>query len=291
MGILDNKACVITGSGRGLGAAYARLFAQEGAMVVVNDVDGAEAEKVAKEITAKGGKAVASADSVYPYESASKIIQKCVDSFGKIDVLVNNAGIVRDKTVWNMTVEEFDAVINVHLKGSFYCGQHAIRLMRAARKGTVINIVSGAHQGNFGQTNYSAAKGGIASMTYTWAVELAKYGVRVNAVAPSGLTRMTEGAGATSAPPPDWSAPLIAYLASDETNWVHGQVFNSSGEFVRIMEQPKYALGIFFPGGPTINGIRNTFKRVFYGKLEPYGLAKQPYPHYGGLKAEPEKPK
>ncbi len=290
MGILDGKNAVITGAGRGLGAAYARLFAEEGARVVVNDVDAEEAEKVVSEIKEKGGTAVASGDSVYPHESAGRIVQRCIDSFGRIDILVNNAGIVRDRTSWNMTVEEFDEVINVHLKGSFACGQHAIRLMRAQRSGCIINIISGAHQGNFGQTNYSAAKGGIASMTYTWAIELARYGVRVNAVAPSGLTRMTQGVGGGQAPPPELSAPLIAFLASDEANWVHGQAFNAIGEGIRIMEQPKYGLGMYRPGGWTVQAVRDKFRSVFFGQLESFGLGKPPYAYYEGLpKPEPEK--
>ncbi len=292
MGILDGKACVITGSGRGLGAAYARLFAKEGAKVVVNDVDVEEARKVAAEIKKAGGAAVASGDSVYPHESAGKLVQTCVDNFGKIDVLVNNAGILRDRTSWNMTPQEFDDVINVHLKGSFYCGQHAIRLMRAQRSGCIINITSGAHQGNFGQTNYSAAKGGIASMTYTWAVELARYGIRVNAVAPGGLTRMTANVGAGGAPPPEQAAPFLAFLASDEAFWVHGQVFNAGGEAIRIMHQPTYATGMYMPGGWTVQAIKDKFKSVFFGHLENFGLGKPPYAYYNGLpKGEEEKKK
>ncbi len=285
MGVLDGKACVVTGSGRGLGAAYAKLFAKEGAKVVVNDVDKAEAEKVAAEIKQAGGAAVASGDSVFPYDSAGRIIQKCVDSFGKIDVLLNNAGIVRDRTCWNMTVEEFDDVINVHLKGTFYCGQHAIRLMRAQRSGAIINIISGAHHGNFGQTNYSAAKGGIASMTYTWALELARYGIRVNAVAPGGFTRMTAGTpgGGGGAPPPEQAAPFLAWLASDKAFWVHGQAFNSVGEGIRIMRQPAYGTGMYMPGGWTVEQIDAKFKSVFFNQLENFGLGKPAYAYYNGL--------
>lgn len=290
MGILEGKCAVITGSGRGLGKEYALLFAKEGAKIVVNDVDRDVAEETAAEIKKTGGTAVVSADSVYPYDSAGKIIQKCVDSFGRIDILVNNAGIVRDKTVWNMTVEDFDDVINVHLKGTFYCGQHAIRLMRAQRGGTILNIVSGAHHGNFGQTNYSAAKGGIASMTYTWAVELARSNIRVNAVAPSGDTRMTQsmpgpvpGAANRKPLPAALSAPLIAYLCSDECFWVHGQVFNSTGETYRIMKQPTYWTGMVRPGGWDIPSLKEYFKKTYYGQLENFGLGKPLYAYYNGL--------
>ena len=295
MGILDGKCAVITGSGRGLGKEYALLFAKEGAKVVVNDIDADVAQETAAEIKKAGGTAVVSADSVYPYDSAGKIIQKCVDSFGRIDILVNNAGIVRDKTVWNMTLEEFDAVINVHLKGTFYCGQHAIRLMRAQRSGTILNIVSGAHHGNFGQTNYSAAKGGIASMTYTWAVELARSNIRVNAVAPSGDTRMTQGIPSAQANPnrkplpAAWSAPLITYLCSDECFWVHGQVFNATGETYRIMRQPTYHTGMFKPGGWDIPSLKENFKKVYFNQLENFGLGKPQYAFYNGLPKPEEK--
>ena len=295
MGILDGKCAVITGSGRGLGKAYAELFAKEGAKVVVNDIDADVAEETAAGIKKAGGTAVVCAESVYPYDSAGKIIQKCVDSFGRIDILVNNAGIVRDKTVWNMTVEEFDAVINVHLKGTFYCGQHAIRLMRAQRSGAILNIISGAHHGNFGQSNYSAAKGGIASMTYTWAVELARSNIRVNCVAPSGDTRMTasipdaQRTTARRALPPEWTAPLIAYLCSDEAFWVHGQAFNSTGEMYRIMRQPTYHTGMFKPGGWDIPALRENFKRVYFNQLENFGLGKPQYAFYNGLPKPEEK--
>ena len=291
MGIVDGKRVVVTGSGRGLGKAYAELFAKEGASVIVNDVDAEEAEAVAKAIQADGGKAVANGDSVYPYDSAGKLIQTCVDNFGGIDVLLNNAGIVRDRTMLNMTVEEFDDVINVHLKGTFYCGQHAGRLMRAQGGGSIINIISGAHHGNFGQTNYSSSKGGIASMTYTWALELARYNIRVNCVAPSGATRMTASAPGGGGPPPELSAPLIVYLASDEAFWIHGQAWNSVGEMVRLMHQPTYATGMYKPGGWDVDSLKEKVRQVYFGQLQNFGLGKPPYAFYEGLPKPKEEKK
>ena len=290
MGILEGKNAVITGSGRGLGRAYAHLFAAEGARVVVNDVDLEEAKKVVAEIKAKAGVAVTSGDSVFPYEAAGRIIKTCLDSFGRIDILVNNAGILKDRTLWNMTPEEFDEVVNVHVKGTFYCGQHAIRLMRAQGHGVVLNVTSGAHHGNFGQTNYAGSKGAITSMTYTWALELPGRGVRVNAISPAAATRMTATmpGGPTSAP--ETAAPLAAFLCSDEADWVHGQVFNSSGESYRIMEQPKYGLTMAMPGGWTVEELRKHFRTVYFGPLESYGLGKPPYAWYGGVKRQEPKP-
>ncbi len=300
MGLLDGKNAVITGSGRGLGRAYALAFTAAGAKVVVNDVDKEQAESVAAEIKAAGGAAVANGDSVFPYDSAGKIIQACVDSFGSIDILINNAGNLRDRTALNMTVEEFDDVTNVHIKGTFYCGQHAMRLMRDQGHGVILNVTSGAHHGNFGQTNYAGSKGAIASMTYTWALELPSRGIRVNCLAPAAQTRMSgsiperpdrTGSGGPAINSADMAAQAAVFLASDEADWVHGQVFRMAGESIAIMEQPKYGLSMVMPGGWTVDKIREQFRQVFFGRLEPYGLGKSPYAWYEGVKAvePPEK--
>src|SRR5512143_1538305 len=213
--LLQGKVAVVTGSGRGIGRGIAVALAREGAKVVVNDVgcslDGrgseqAPAAQVCREIAGFGGKAVPNYDSVSEYASAKSIVQTAMDSFGRIDILVNNAGIVRDRSIMKMTEEDFDAVLAVHLKGSFNCGSHAIPLMREQNYGRIINITSSAGlRGNFGQTNYSAAKAALMGITFTWSIELAKYGITVNAVAPAGATRMTaalfERSGET--PPPE----------------------------------------------------------------------------------------
>jgi NAD(P)-dependent dehydrogenase (short-subunit alcohol dehydrogenase family) len=201
MGLLDGRVAIVTGSGRGIGREFALCFGREGAKVVVNDVgvsldgqgtDADPALQVCKEIEALGGAAVPNYDSVSDFDGAGRIVQTAVDAFGTVDILVNNAGIVRDKSLLKMEESDFDAVIAVHLKGSFNCTRHAAPVMKEKGYGRIVNITSSAGlRGNFGQTNYGAAKAGLMGMTFVWALELGRYGITVNAVAPSGATRMT----------------------------------------------------------------------------------------------------
>ena len=196
MGLLDGRVAIVTGSGRGIGREFALCLAREGAKVVVNDVgvsldgrgtDEDPAAQVCKEIEALGGEAVPSYDSVSEFDAAARIVQTAVDAFGTVDILVNNAGIVRDKSLLKMEESDFDAVIAVHLKGTFNCTRHAAAIMKDKGYGRIVNITSSAGlRGNFGQTNYGAAKAGIMGMTFVWSLELGKYGVTVNAVAPAG---------------------------------------------------------------------------------------------------------
>ena len=193
---------MVTGAGRGIGRDIALCLAAEGAKVVVNDVGvtlggaGTEedpAAQVCKEIEAAGGSAVPNHDSVSDFEAAGRIIGAAVDNFGSIDIVVNNAGIVRDRTIVKMDEADYDAVIAVHQKGTFNTVRHAAPIMKDAGYGRIVNITSSAGlRGNFGQTNYGAAKAAIMGMTFVWALELGKYGITVNAVAPAGVTRMTE---------------------------------------------------------------------------------------------------
>src|SRR5919106_1280110 len=201
MGLLDGKVAVVTGSGRGIGRGIALELAKEGAKVVINDAgvdvngrgsDADPATQVVKEIEAAGGGAVANYGDVSKWDQAEGIIQDAVKNFGTIDILVNNAGILRDKSLLKMEESDFDAVIAVHLKGTFLCTRHAAPIMKEKGFGRIVNIVSSAGlRGNFGQTNYSAAKAGIAGMTFVWALELGKNGITVNAMAPVALTRMS----------------------------------------------------------------------------------------------------
>src|SRR5580658_6712663 len=201
MGLLTDRVAVVTGAGRGIGRDIALCLASEGASVVVNDIgvalsgegtDEDPSDEVVNEITSRGGKAVTSRDPVDNFEAAGRIIATAVDTFGKIDILVNNAGIVRDRTLVKMDEADFDAVIATHLKGAFNCARHAVGYMREAGYGRIINITSSAGlRGNFGQTNYAAAKAGIMGMTFVWAMELGRSGITVNALAPAGATRMT----------------------------------------------------------------------------------------------------
>jgi NAD(P)-dependent dehydrogenase (short-subunit alcohol dehydrogenase family) len=294
MGILDTKAGVVTGGGRGIGRAECLELAHHGMAVVVNDIDGEEAEKVAKEIAAAGGRAVANSESVATRDGCQRLIEHCTSKFGRLDAVINNAGIVRDRSLLNMTDEEFETVYTTHVKATFWCGQIGARIMREQGGGSIVNTTSGAQMGNFGQTNYAGAKGAIASMTYTWALELGRYGIRVNAIAPMASTRMTAGLKDASGRAvdearfldPNLNAPMVAYLCSDEGSWITGQVFAVGGNRLGITRQPAYGDTLYRDGGWTLPTIRELFRPTLGAKLEPFGLTKQPYPYYDGVKAK-----
>ena len=296
MGILEGRAAVVTGGGRGIGRGHCLHLAEQGAAVVVNDVDAEEGAKVAAEIAEKGGKAVTSSDDISSREGAAALVQKCVDEFGAIHALVNNAGNVRDRSFLKMSDEEFDSVLKVHVYGTFACSQEAAQRMRdQGTGGSIVNTVSAAHYGNFGQTNYAGSKGAIASMTYTWAGELARYGIRVNAISPSGTTRMSATAkvgGETVELPfidPNQNGAFVAFLCSDEADWVTGQIFGSGADRVQIVEQPSYGTSLYLEGGLSVDGVVANFKKVFGTRLENFGLMKKPYAFYDGVKpAEPK---
>jgi NAD(P)-dependent dehydrogenase (short-subunit alcohol dehydrogenase family) len=251
MGLLDGKVAVITGAGQGIGKQHALAFAREGAKVVVNDLgksrsgDGEPtrvADDVVKEIKAMGGEAVANYDDVSTVETGKKIIQQAIDTFGKIDILVNNAGILRDKTIYKMTEEEFDIVIKVHLKGTFCTTQPAIQYMKEKGiKGRIINTSSlSGLIGNFGQSNYAAAKAGIYGFTRVIALEGQKYGITCNAIAPVAKTRMTEDLPMFQAVgdelDPKYISPIVVYLASDLAQEITGKVFGVQGNKIFMYE-------------------------------------------------------
>jgi len=264
MGILEGKVAIVTGAAHGLGKTHALLLAQEGAKVVVNDlgadVDGGgkasgPADDVIKEIEAAGGAAVANYESVVDFQGAKKIIDCAIDNFGKLDILINNAGFLRDKMTFNMSEEEWDSVVNVHLKGTFNCGRWISAYFREQSKagrlqsGRIINTVS--HAGLFGaagQPNYAAAKAGIAALTMAWARGMAKYGITCNAIAPMARTRLTdtsenlqtmfaqaqEGQFDTFAP--ENISPIVAYLASDQAQDITGRVFSIRGGILEVFQ-------------------------------------------------------
>ncbi|HKV17738.1 MAG TPA: SDR family oxidoreductase [Mycobacterium sp.] len=262
MGLLDGRVVIVTGAGGGIGRAHALAFAAEGARVVVNDIGvgldgspaggGSAAQNVVDEISASGGEAVTSGANVADWEQAEGLIRTAVDSFGGFDVLVNNAGIVRDRMFANTSEEEFDAVIAVHLKGHFATMRHAGAYWRAQSKAgntpdaRIINTSSGAGlQGSVGQANYSAAKAGIAAMTLVAAAEMGRYGVTVNAIAPSARTRMTETVFADmmstegndfDSMAPENISPLVVWLGSVEARDVTGTMFEVEGGVIRIAE-------------------------------------------------------
>jgi NAD(P)-dependent dehydrogenase (short-subunit alcohol dehydrogenase family) len=266
MGLLDGRVVIVTGAGGGIGRAHALAFAAEGARVVVNDIGvgldgspaggGSAAQGVVDEITAAGGEAVTSGANVADWGQAEGLINTAVDTFGGLDVLVNNAGIVRDRMVATTSEEEFDAVIAVHLKGHFATMKHAAAYWRGLIKegnaspdslnARIINTSSGAGlQGSVGQGNYSAAKAGIAGLTLVAAAEMGRYGVTVNAIAPSARTRMTETVFAEmmstqdaefDAMAPENISPLVVWLGSVESRDVTGKVFEVEGGIIRVAE-------------------------------------------------------
>ena len=254
MGICDGRVVIITGSARGIGRAHALEFARQGARVVVNDI-GAEldgsggssgpVQRVVEEITALGGEAIVNGDDVANWDGARRLVRSAIDSFGRLDVVVNNAGIVRDRMFAGASEDEWDAVLRVHLKGHFCVARHAAEYWRAESKAgrqpdaRIINTSSGAGlQGSVGQSAYSAAKGGIATLTLVQAAEMGRYGVTSNAIAPAARTRMTEGIFEDMAAPTDDRfdvndpaniSPLVCWLGSTESRDVTGRVFEVKG--------------------------------------------------------------
>jgi NAD(P)-dependent dehydrogenase (short-subunit alcohol dehydrogenase family) len=288
VGLLDGRVALVTGSGRGIGREFVLCMAREGASVVVNDVgvsldgrgtDEDPAAQVCKEVEAFGGKAVPSYDSVSDFEAAGRIVQTAVDAFGKLDILVNNAGIVRDRTLVKMTEEDFDAVVDVHFKGSFNCAHHAAVAMKDAGYGRIINITSSAGlRGNFGQTNYGGAKAALMGLTFIWSMELGRYGITVNAVAPAGATRMTQGlvdrSGAEPAPEldPALNAPLVAFLASERAGHVNGQILGRTDYSFTLFQHPKQIAWMWRDGGWTPDLVAEHFDQTLGQHLQPVGM-------------------
>jgi len=252
----EGRVCIVTGAGRGLGREYALSLARHGANVVVNDLGGSRdgsgsdagpAQEVVDEITADGGEAVANTDDISSWDGAERLVRQAIDTFGDLDVLVNNAGILRDRMIFSMTEEEWDSVIRVHLKGTFAPSHHATAYWRERSKAgeavdaRLVNTtsVSGLYA-NPSQTNYGAAKAGIATFTQIAAQEVARYGVTVNAIAPGALTRLTDGLAMNAEIRDNFApasvAPVITWLASTDSADVTGQVIEASGLVLAVAE-------------------------------------------------------
>jgi NAD(P)-dependent dehydrogenase (short-subunit alcohol dehydrogenase family) len=280
MGLLDGKVAIITGAGGGLGEAYAKLFAREGAAVVVNDLGGARdgtgagtsaaAEKVVSEIKAAGGRAVANADDVSTLEGGENILKTALDAFGKVDILVCNAGILRDRTFANTSEEDWDKVIKVHLKGTYCCALPVWKWMKENGGGSMVltSSTSGLY-GNFGQTNYGAAKAGIYGMVRVMAIEGRKYNIRVMGLAPGAYTRMTAdlpGRAGREPDPlslPENVAPGVLYMVSDLAAEHSGKILGVSARGVReikMLETEGFA-----PGRPyTAQEVAENASKVFF---------------------------
>ncbi len=278
---LEGKVAVVTGGGNGIGREISKLMGAEGAKVVVNDlgtaVDGAgestsAADQTVQMIKGAGGEATPNYDTVATPEGGQNIIQTAVDTYGKIDILVHVAGILRDRMIFNMSIEEWDAVINVHLRGAYCVNRPACVLMRQQKSGCIINFSSISGAGNSGQANYAAAKAGILGLTRTVARDMAKYGVRANAIWPGADTRMTatvpeaarqiraeRGIGQVVAPTaerrPENVAAVVAYLASDAAEHITGWTVGISGDRLSLIEDPRPVKTVFCPGGWTLDKV------------------------------------
>jgi NAD(P)-dependent dehydrogenase (short-subunit alcohol dehydrogenase family) len=292
---LTGKVAVVTGSGRGLGLAYATELARRGAEVVVNDVDADVADTAVRTITEAGGTAVAEVVPVGTSDAAQALVDRAVSEFGRLDVLVNNAGILRDATLWKMTDEQFDAVITTHLRGTFTCTRAAaIRMREQGEGGRIICVGSPTGQvGNFGQTNYAAAKAGIVGMVRTWAMELARARITVNAIVPVAVTAMTETvpflkpfleALETGGPlaayarrelslgSPEDVAGVVAFLASDAAAGITGQAVGIGGDRLALWSHPAEVAVEFADGtGWSADAIAEVWPKSFEGSLQTVG--------------------
>jgi NAD(P)-dependent dehydrogenase (short-subunit alcohol dehydrogenase family) len=265
-GLLQDRVIAITGAGRGIGASIATMAAAEGAKVVVNDlgvaVDGTGADQetaagVVRRITQEGGTAVVNTGDISDYEQAGALVNQTVDAYGHLDVLINVAGILRDKMIFNMTPDEWAAVLKVHLRGTYNTTKHASVYWRSLKDADahhrLINFTSGSGlHGAPGQPNYAAAKMGIAGLTYSCAAALRRYGVTSNAISPDANTRMTESMGALreheSVRSPDNVAPAVLYLASERSDWCNGQILYTSGPDIGLFNVPTLVSEIFSAG-------------------------------------------
>jgi NAD(P)-dependent dehydrogenase (short-subunit alcohol dehydrogenase family) len=285
MARLDGRVAIVTGAGRGIGRSVAILLASEGASVVVNDLGGAvdgsghdtgPAHDVVTEIAEAGGKAVANGADISDHAAAEQLVESAIEQFGRLDVLVNVAGILRDRMVFNMTEQEWDDVIRVHLKGTFnttkFASSHWRSLREESAQNRIINFtsVSGLH-GAPGQPNYAAAKMGIVGLTYSSAHALAKYGVTVNAISPGAATRMTASIPTdrrrTRPDVDEWSpdnvAPIVAYLASERSGWITGRIIHSSGYEVSLYNNPEPVSRLIGTGPWDADALAEQVERSF----------------------------
>jgi len=293
---LTGRVAIVTGAGRGLGFAYASALAAAGAAVVVNDADAGAATGAVAQIAGMGGKAVAEPGAVGPAATADRLVERAVAEYGRLDVLVTNAGVLRDRMVWRMSDEEFDTVVDVHLRGTFTCVRAAVRHMREQGDGGRIIVVGSpaGQRGNIGQTNYSAAKAGIVGMARTWSMECAKASITVNAVLPVAATAMTvtmpafaphvEAWQQDGTPLPTWlragegfgipedAAGLVVYLASAESGDVTGQAIGIGGDKLSLWAHPQETVVSYKDGGWSADAIDATWASTLGKNPESVGI-------------------
>ena len=291
---LDGRVAIVTGSGRGLGLAYAQALARAGAAVVVNDVDDAATAAAVSSVVEQGGKAVGVTAVIGSADSAQALVDAAVGEFGRLDILVTNAGILRDTVLWKMTDDEFDDVVRVHLRGTFTCVRAAATYLRSQGEGgNIVCVGSPTGQvGNFGQTNYAAAKAGIVGMVRTWALELQRAGIATNAVVPVAATAMTESAPflkphvdalrngeplpayvrrELSFGTPDEVAGLVVFLASVSASEVNGQVLALGGDRLALWSHPAEVAVAFADGGWSATAIAEAWSTQFAPLAQPVG--------------------
>jgi NAD(P)-dependent dehydrogenase (short-subunit alcohol dehydrogenase family) len=275
MGVLDGKAVIVTGAGRGLGRAFALDAGAQGASVVVNDIDADAAEKVAVEIAESGGQAVASVGSVADWERAAELVATCLKEYGAVDGLVNNAGVLNLTPPWSETEESIRRVVEVNLLGALFVGTHAVRAMIDQGSGSIVNITSSAQLGLGTMGTYGATKGALASLTYSWSVDLGAYFVRVNAYAPVARTAMAEMSPVLplDIPAPADNAAIVTYLLSDLSDGITGQVIQRRGNRLVVLAHPRLTEHGADANDWTVETVVDRFESVLRQHQEPVGYA------------------
>lgn len=271
MGMLGGKAVVITGSGRGIGAACARGAARQGAAIVINDIDPALAAQTAATIVAEGGRAIACAADIADWQDAERPIRACIEAFGRIDGLVNNAGLAHVTRLADFEPAQARALIEVNVLGSLHCAAHAVRPMLAQGSGSIVNVTSGAHMGLPGLGTYAASKGAAASMVYSWALELAGTGVRVNALSP-----VAAGTGMSADDPdgqkPEANSAIVEFLLSDRAADVSGQIVRIDRREIHLYAHPALLLPPAVNDAWTGDTVAQAFETDFKDRLVPSGV-------------------
>jgi len=275
MGVLDGKAVIVTGAGHGLGRAFALDAGAQGASVVVNDIDADAAEKVVTEIAESGGQAVAFVGSVADWQRAAELVATCLKEYGAVDGLVNNAGVLNLTAPWTETEESIRRVVEVNLLGALFVGTHAVRAMVDQRSGSVVNITSSAQLGLSTMGTYGATKGALASLTYSWSVDLGDHFVRVNAYAPVARTAMADMSPVLppDIPDPADNAAIVTYLLSDRSDGITGQVIQRRGNRLVVLAHPRLTEHGAGADAWTVDAVLERFDPVLRQNQEPVGYA------------------